>query len=158
MGINRASWGKPKLALGKWADDGGAPTEWGVIDYIVEGTTELLVNKGDKKEAKIEGGEVEAVRYSANTYELVFNVRLFPGRQLPFQDVDGFVEGKWAILLQPEDPKALGYQFDSCVLSTEDVFSSEDGMSLKVTASILKPASGATVKRKVIDNITTPSL
>lgn len=158
MAVNRIAWGKPKLALGKRTDDGGVPTKWGVIDYVVEGTTELTVSKGDKKEAKIEGGEVEAVRYGANTYELVFNLRLFPDRTLPFVDVDGYVEGEWAIVLQPEDPKALGYQFDKCVLSTEDIFSSEDGMSIKVTASILKPATGATVKRKVIANINTPSL
>ena len=152
------SWGKPKIALGKRGANGANPTKWDVIDYVVEGTTELTVSKGDKREAKIEGGEVEAVRYTANTYELLFSVRLTTGRTLPFTDADGYVDGQYALVLQPEDPTALGYQFDNVVLSTEDSFSAEDGMILKVTASILKPASGQTIKRKVIDNITAPTL
>lgn len=150
------SWGKVKLALGKRGASNAVPSRWDVIDYIVEGTTALNVSKGEKREAKIEGGEVEAVRYSANTYELVFDVRLSPGRTLPFVDVDGLVSGEWAIVLQPEDPTALGYQFDNCVLSTEDGFSSEGGMILKVTASVLKPATGTAVKRKAIADITRP--
>lgn len=150
------SWGKVKLALGKRGANNANPTRWDVIDYIVEGTTALNVSKGEKKEAKIEGGEVEAVRYSANSYELVFDVRLAPGRTLPFVDADGLVTGEWVIVLQPEDPTALGYQFDNCVLSTEDSFSSDGGMILKVTASIVKPATGTAVKRKVIADITRP--
>ena len=62
------SWGKPKIEFGKLGADGAAPTKWDKLEYDpVENSTKLTTSKGEKKEAKVEGGENEAVKYSRNT-------------------------------------------------------------------------------------------
>lgn len=151
------SWGKPRIKIGKYQANGNAPSSWTEVPTPVEGSTELSVSKGDKKEAKIEGGEAEAVRYGANTYELLFSVRDAKDRTPFVTDVDGVIEGEYAIVLQPEDPKANGIQIDKCVLSAEVSYSSEEGIVRKYTASVLKPKTGSQVKFKVI-NIDAPSI
>lgn len=151
-------WGKPTIAIGQRGASNAAPSRWSVIDYVKENTTSLNVTKGEKKEARIEGGEAEAVKYGANSYEFSFEVRDAVGRPLPFTAVNGIVSGEWAVVMQPEDATATGLQMDNCVLSVEESFSSEDGLVYKITASVLKPASGDIVKKKVIANIKAPTL
>ena len=48
---------------------------WIDIPTPVENSTKLTPTKGAKKEAKIEGGENEAVKYAANTYTFEFEIR-----------------------------------------------------------------------------------
>ena len=63
------SWGKPTIEFGKCGANGAAPTTWTELAYDpVESSTKLTPTKGEKKEAKVEGGENEAVKYARNTY------------------------------------------------------------------------------------------
>ena len=63
------SWGKPTIEFGKCGANGAAPTTWTKLAYDpVESSTKLTPTKGEKKEAKVEGGENEAVKYARNTY------------------------------------------------------------------------------------------
>ena len=62
------SWGKCTIKIGKLQSSGEAPSSWIDIPTPVENSTKLTPTKGAKKEAKIEGGENEAVKYAANTY------------------------------------------------------------------------------------------
>lgn len=145
------AWGKPTLKAKKLGTNGQPTGNWIVIHTPVKDTTKLSVTKGEKKEAKIEGGENEAVRYAANNYTLEFSVRQVDGRADWVEDVDGIVAGEYLIALQPENPAMKGIQLDRCVISVEDDFSSEEGFSKKYTCDVLKPPAGAKCKRVVVN-------
>lgn len=141
------SWGKPKIEFGKCGADGAAPTTWTKLDYDpVENSTKLTPTKGEKKEAKVEGGENEAVKYAKNTFVFEFEVRAALGRTKPIPDSDGVVEGEYAIRLTPEDAECEGILIDRSAVSMEETFDTEEGKKWKYTFDVLKPASGNQVK------------
>lgn len=133
----KLSWGKCSIKI----DNKGVPTP-------VEGSTELTVTKGDKTEAKIEGGEVEAVRYQASTYQLTFKVRKAPGRVFPVTAVNGLVAGEHTLSLVPEDSTAVGFNLARSVISVDDTFTAAEGAMWEVTVDALAPidGSGSTVE------------
>lgn len=151
------SWGKPKMKIAKLDTQGAVTGSWIEIPTPIEGTTQMNVQKGQKREAKIEGGENEAVKYAANTYALEFEIRSAKGRNKPIEDVDGIISGEYALLLQPEDPTADGIQIDRAVVSVEDSYDSENGIKWKYTFDVVKPKKGEQVKYKVI-NLSNPSI
>ena len=107
------SWGKPKIEFGKLGADGAAPTKWDKLEYDpVENSTKLTTSKGEKKEAKVEGGENEAVKYSRNTYAFEFEIRAAKGRSKPIEDEDGVVKEEYAVRLTPEDSSVEGILID----------------------------------------------
>ena len=129
------SWGKPKIEFGKLGADGAAPTKWDKLEYDpVENSTKLTTSKGEKKEAKVEGGENEAVKYSRNTYAFEFEIRAGKGRSKPIEDEDGVVKEEYAVRLTPEDSSVEGILIDRATVSVEDTFDA------------LKPATGNQVK------------
>ncbi|MEQ2602876.1 hypothetical protein [Phocaeicola vulgatus] len=66
------SWGKCTIKIGKLQSSGEAPSSWIDIPTPVENSTKLTPTKGAKKEAKIEGGENEAVKYAADNITFRF--------------------------------------------------------------------------------------
>ena len=64
-------WGKPRVFIKDL--DASAP-KWEELPTPVEDSTQLTTTKGDKQEAKIEGGENEDVKYGKNTYALALNI------------------------------------------------------------------------------------
>ncbi len=120
------SWGKMRLILRKI---GGS--KFIELFTPVQDSTELTTTKGDKKEAKIEGGENEAVKYNKNTYSLAAAVRQGyengKNRKKPLPDSDGIIDGEYELWLQPEDPKAPGMYMPKCVVSVEDTWTAEEG-------------------------------
>lgn len=144
------AWGKPTIKAKK-LNASGAPTGgWIDVHTPVLNSTKLSVTKGEKKEAKVEGGDNEAVRYAANNYILEFSVRQVDGRNDWVEDVDGIVSGEYLIALQPENPRMKGVKLDRCVISVEDDFSSEEGFIKKYACDVLKPPAGAKCKREVV--------
>lgn len=139
-------WGKPKIVVKKVDGE----------DYIllpsgIEGSTTLSTTKGDKKEAKIEGGENEDVRYGKNTYALSVEIRDAKGRQQPIKDHDGLVDGEYEVWLQPEDATINGLHIAKSVVSVENKWDSENGASWVYTFDALKPADGSDqVERGVV--------
>lgn len=140
------SWGKPTIVVKKI---GGS-------DYIkfpagVENSTVLTTTKGEKKEAKIEGGENEDVRYGKNTYALTVEIRDVKDRPQPIKDHDGLVDGEYEVYLQPEDTTLNGLFIAKAVVSVEDNFTAENGATWVYTFDALKPADGSDqVKRGVV--------
>ena len=141
------SWGKPV----KLGDGGKAPISWIDIPTPVENSTKLTPTKGAKKEAKIEGGENEAVKYAANTYTFEFELRAGKGRAKPVEDIDGIISGEYAVKLQPEDPTVEGIVIDRSVMSMEETFDTENGKKWKYTFDVLKPSTGNQVKHEVVN-------
>ncbi|MBR6250123.1 MAG: hypothetical protein IKR17_02880 [Bacteroidales bacterium] len=134
------SWGKPKIWYAPLSS--GTPGTWKAAPTPAEGTTTLTITKGDKKEAKIEGGEVEATRYSANTAALEFTYRgsATQGKLDGVTDVNGVIQGEYAIKLQPEDATAPGLYIPRGVLSLEPSYTAEDGIQYKYTLDALIPS------------------
>lgn len=141
------SWGKPSIEFGKCGANGAAPTVWTKLAYDpVENSTKLTPTKGEKKEAKVEGGENEAVKYAKNTFVFEFEVRAAKGRTKPIEDVDGVVDGEYAIRLTPEDTTVEGILIDKATVSVEETFDTAEGKKWKYTFDVLKPTAGNQVK------------
>lgn len=147
------SWGKPRIFASK-LDTAGKPTTWFEFATPVEGSTTLETTEGDKKEAKIEGGENEAVKYNKSTYSLEFEVREAVGRDQPLTNSDGVIEGEYALHIQPEAATAKGIKFDRGVFSVQTQFGSEDGIVYHYKFDALKPAEGNTAKVEVVTDPT----
>lgn len=139
------SWGKPKVNVGL-RGLGTAPTTWMTEHAIVENSAKLTPSKGTKKEAKIEGGENEAVKYNKNTYVFEYEVRVMDGRNPIIQDNDGLVEGEYALQLIPENPAVSGFIIDRAAVSVEDTWDAENGAKKKYTYDVLVPEQGNQVK------------
>lgn len=117
-------WGKCRL----FAKDIDTPSaKWFELPTPVENSTILETTKGDKQEAKVEGGENEDVRYAKSTYVLNANIRAAKGRVKPIKDSDGIVDHNYAIAVQPEDPEAIGVYIPKAKPSVEDTWSTEEG-------------------------------
>lgn len=140
------SWGKPTIETSKLAQD-GSPGTWVKLPFDpVENSTKLTPTKGNKIEAKVEGGENEAVKYKKNTYVFEFEVRAAKGRSKPIEDADGVVNGEYAVRLTPEDPTVEGILIDRSQPSVEETFDTENGKKWKYTFDVLKPSVGNQVK------------
>lgn len=127
-------WGKPRIFVKKLGGSGS----WIELPTPVDGTTQLTTTKGDKSEAKIEGGENEDVKYNRNTYALALNIRAVEGRAMPLVADDGVIAGQYAVVLQPENPSAQGFAFLKSAASVEDSFTSADGGVWAYTFDALK--------------------
>jgi hypothetical protein len=151
--MSRISWGKPRLFV-KDTDTNGA--SWQELYTPAEDSTNLTVTKGDKMEARIEGGEAEDVKYKRSTYSVTFNIRKGKVggsdtiRQLPFHSIDGRVDNHFALLLQPEDPSCEGFYISDSTVSIDDTYTAAEGAMWQVTMDALKAAKGDTVKWGVI--------
>lgn len=145
------SWGKPTIKIGKIQANGDAPSSWIEIPTPVENSTKLTPTKGSKVEAKLEGGDNEAVRYGKNTFQFEFEIRAAKGRKKPVEDNDGVIEGEYSLKLQPENPAVEGVVIERGTLSMEPTFDTENGTKWKYTLDVLKPKSGNSVKFEVVD-------
>ena len=131
-------WGKPRIIVQKLDAEGNGTGDWIELDTPVEGTTTLATTKGDKQEAKIEGGENEDVRYNKNTYALSLEIRAVKGRKKPIADDDGIINDKYQVYLQPEDAGVDGFHMPMTTVSVEDNWDTEDGGSWVYTFDALK--------------------
>lgn len=136
-------WGKCNIIV-KDLDDESA--KWTKIPTPKENTTNLNPTKGDKKEATIEGGDTEDVKYSKNKYALEYQYRRNVDRKKCIKDSDGRVEHRYSIFVQPENIKVPGPYIETTVVSVEDTFDTTDGGMLKYTHDAISADDGKTVK------------
>lgn len=141
------AWGKCRLFTKDLDKEGAKWKEW---PTPVEGSTTLETSKGDKQEAKIEGGENEDVRYAKSTYVLNANIRAAKGRKKPIADSDGIISHNYAVAVQPEDPEAVGIMIDKAKPSVADTWATEEGGIWEYAFDALKPDSGEQVKMGTI--------
>ena len=131
-------WGKPRIFIKKDGEE-----TYKELPTAVEGTTSLATTKGDKQEAKIEGGENEDVRYNRNTYALSLEIRAARGRKRPIADEDGIINDNYEVILQPEDPEVDGFRIKTSRVSIEDGWSAENGGTWIYTFDALRGADGS---------------
>lgn len=141
------SWGKCKLETTPSKD--GAPAtsgSWKELDTPKEDTTKITPTAGTEKTATEEGGELVDVRYGKNTYTLEFDIFVKKGKERPFDDNDGLIEGEHAFRITPEDVECEGALIDRAVVRCDESYSTADGKMLHYVARCLKPKTGKTVK------------
>lgn len=136
-------WGKPKIYIKDLDDES---SKWIELPTPAEGTTQLTTTKGDKKEAKVEGGENEDVKYNRNTYALACNIRQAKGRKKPIGEDDGIITHNYQVALQPEDPTTEGFMIDKASVSIEDTWTADEGGAWVYTFDALKPETGKQLK------------
>lgn len=141
-------WGKCSIIV---KDLDVENSKWFKLPTPKEDSTQLTPTKGDKKEATIEGGENEDVKYGKNKYELAYTIRRNTERKKPFKDVDGVVAHHYAIFVQPENKSVPGPLLRKTVVTLEDPFDTTDGGQLTYTHDALKPDTGKTVQWATID-------
>lgn len=134
------AWGTPTIMVSK-SVDGESDGQWKTIPIPKEGTTKL--ESKVEKELKVEGGETIAARMSG---ELSFELYLQSLEEAPFEDVDGYVAGKYAIKLLPENPEGIAIRIDAASIRVEKSWSADEGVIYKVTASTSKPKTLPKVK------------
>ena len=139
----KIGWGKPRLFT-KNADKPNSKAY--ELATPVEDSTELTPTKGDKMEAKIEGGENEDVKYKRSTYALNYNIRKAKARKAPFPAVDGLVDDHFGIMLMPEDSTCEGFLIESSTVSIDDTFTAADGGIWQIQHDAVKADTGDTVK------------
>lgn len=140
-------WGKPRIFIKRIDTEGGT---WKEVPTPVQDSTSLETTKGEKMEAKLEGGTNEDVLYKASTYALSYQIRKAKGKTQPFVSNDGIVEGEWACAVQPQDPLVPGIMIHRSVVSADDRYNSQDGFSAVYTHDALQPESGNQVTNGVI--------
>lgn len=137
------SWGKPRVLVKALTGD---DNKWRELPTPAEGSTELQTTKGDKVEARVEGGDNEDVRYNKSNYSVVLNIRKAVGRDVPIKNDEGVVADEYAFALQPEDPSAPGFIIDRAEVSVDDTYNATDGAMWSLTFDALKPTTGKKVK------------
>ena len=141
-------WGKPRLFV-KDLDE--ADAKWLELPTPVEDSTELTTEKGEKKEAKIEGGENEDVYYNKNTYALACRIRMAKNRKQPIASADGVVAHNYAVMLQPEDASVpSGISIEKSTVSCEETYTADEGGAWTYTFDALKPTAGNQVKWGIV--------
>lgn len=145
------SWGKPKVEIGLLGANGAAPTTWTALPEIVEDSTQLTVEQGEKVDAREEGGGIVDSRRKANAYSLTLTLYVKKGDQKPIEDVDGIIAGNYAVRLTPEDPENAGFVMDKTSVSITETWNSAEGKRWAYTFDGLKPASGKVLKPYVAE-------
>ncbi|MGL5913355.1 MAG: hypothetical protein ACRCZB_04255 [Bacteroidales bacterium] len=144
----KLNWGKPKIEISESLD--GAPVgEWKEVPIVKEGTAILTTTKGNKTDAKGEGGELVDVRYEKNAFSFAFDIFSPTGDNRPVEDEDGIVAKEYAIRITPENKTLAGFILDRCSVSVEDNWSSAEGTIVKYTFDALLPKEGKMLKKYV---------
>ena len=155
------SWGKPKIFIGPTTatiatSASSGTNDWYLLSTPVEDSTNLTGTQGDKTEAKIEGGEAEATKYNAATFELTMNVRMaIDGtdyRYLPnplYKEVTGnnarteYTASSVSVVLIPQEESAPGFYCPDCSVSIMESYTAADGAMWEIT---LAPNASGTAK------------
>lgn len=143
-------WGRPTIKVKKVSEE---DTAYKTLPTPMDGTTTLETTQGDKMEAKIEGGENEAVKYKANTYELTFKIRHAPEKDEALnviKDTDGVVAEEYSVQVIPENEEAIGVEIARASVNVQTSFDTTDGVVKTYTFFALKNDKGKTVESKKI--------
>jgi hypothetical protein len=143
--MSKLSWGKPTIEIAVLGSD-GTPGTFTELPTPVQDTTQLSVEKGNKLEAPLEGGEMADVRYDKNKYTFEFELYKTKGADKPIPDEDGIIMNEYAVRITPEDPTNEGFLIDRASVSVEDTWAANIGAKWKYTFEALKPKTGSILK------------
>lgn len=131
-------WGKNRHGVRDITDSGKG---WRELPTAAEDTWEVTTEKGDKLEAKLEGGQNQDVKYKENTNTITFDIRVAKGQKKPFDDKNGIIAKEYEYFSQPEDPEVpSGIMVSRARISCEVKATDAEGMTLTYTVEPLEPA------------------
>lgn len=133
----KVGWGRPDIYV---KDLDAATPEWLKVPTPVENTSKLVPSKGEKLEAKIEGGDNEDVLYKANNYDLSYQIRKTSGKDMPIKHSDGVVDHRYAVVVVPQNRLAPGPYVPQSSVTVEDAFDTKEGGTDLFTHSAVKPS------------------
>ena len=132
-------WGKVEVIIDEGTDNAI------VIADIVEGTTDLPTEQGEKTEARIEGGEVIASRRQRNKYSLTFQEYGQPS----VENLDGYVPGVHSVSLYNvdggEENKFLILKIDAKI-NVQPRYTSAQGTVTTYTCDAIRKKNGKSIE------------
>ncbi len=132
----KIGWGKNRHAVRNITQNKG----WRELPTAVEDTFEVATEKGDKLEAKIEGGEYKDIKYKDNTNTVTFDVFVAKGEKKPFNDHNGIIDDEFEYVSQPEDPTVpAGIHIPKARISCELKGNDSEGMKITYTIEPITP-------------------
>lgn len=141
------SWGKCDIIVEPIIGTGAATEEVYMFETPVEDSTNLSTTQGDKNEARVEGGGVDAVRYNANSYELTFDVRMHSGfKKNPLGGTDGVIPGEFTMYVKPENSAAPGVKINRSSANVQINFTADNGVIATYTFSSLVNVGGQQIE------------
>lgn len=138
-------WGKPAVYYRKTSE-----VNFKKAPDIAEGTTQLNTTQGDKLEARVEGGDAEAVKYKSGTSELVYGYRVAAETTRHIPHTNGVVADEYVVVVVPENAAAPGLYIEHSAVTVEDSFSADDGFIVTYTHTALAATSGSACKYGVM--------
>lgn len=135
------SWGKLTIEYRAYKSTAYSSSDtWTALSIPVEGSTNLTITEGDRKEAKQEGGAIVDTVTGNNTYELVF--RLFvkktdAAQPYPIEALNGTVTGEYAFRVIPEDTACVGVEIPRASVRVLEQLSSDEGITLEYHATAI---------------------
>lgn len=132
-------WGKNRHFVKDITDEGKG---WRELPTPAEDTFEVTTEKGDKLEAKLEGGEYEDVKYKKNTNSVSFDIRVAKGKKRPFADKMGVIEHEFEYYSQPEDTSVpSGIHISRARISCEVKGTDAEGVTLTYNVEAMSPTT-----------------
>ena len=138
-------WGKPGIYYRKTTDQYFQKTV-----NPVENSTALETTKGDKLEAKGEGGEVDAVRHKKSSYVLRYGIRVAAEVEQHIAHEDGVVIPEYVVVVVPENAAAPGIFIEHSEVTVDDSFAADEGGVVTYEHAVLTAASGKSVKHGIM--------
>jgi len=137
------AWGKCQIKATPIEGSGATIESAVTFPTPVDGTTQLTTTQGDKTEAKIEGGGIEAVRFNKNTYELAFDVRLGGTRTDQMGAHDGLVDGEFQVEVKSLDySTAPSCKINRSTCNVQVSYTSAVGFTAHYVFISVEPSSG----------------
>ena len=149
------------------ADNKSVILSWGECDVYVKKTGETTYKKdpkpvdqsttvepseGEKMEAKVEGGKLEAAQQLANSYLAKYQLRVAESKNSNITHTNGVVEEEYSLAIVPKNKAAMGIIIDRASVNVLDnTFNSKEGIVDEYRFTVLEPTDGTEmVKRDVL--------
>lgn len=117
----------------------------------VDQSTTVEPSEGEKLEAKVEGGKLEAAMQLANSYLAKYQLRVAESKDSNITHVNGVVEDEYSLAIVPKNKSAIGIVIDRASVSVLDnTFNSKEGIVDEFRFTALEPADGKILKRGVL--------
>lgn len=133
----KAGWGKCNVYV---KDLDATTPAWKKSPTPVDKSTKLVPAKGEKMEAKVEGGDNEDVMYKSNNYSLQYQIRKTSNKEMAIEHSDGVVEHRYAAVVVPQNREAPGCYIADSSVSVEDAFDTTEGGTDLFTHEAVKPS------------------
>ena len=118
----------------------------------VDQSTTLEPTEGEKMEAKVEGGKLEAAHQLANSYLAKYQLRVAESKNSNITHKNGVVDDEFSLAIVPKNKAAIGIIIDRASVNVLDnTYNSKEGIVDEFRFTVLEPSDETDmVKRGVL--------